>query len=70
MCSDKRAISWCIRSDDDGVTWTTAAKLTEGQSWHQSACNVHYANGCVYLVMERRVTGTSRRGRSAKPRRC
>lgn len=48
---------WVIRSDDAGITWSAPAKLTEGQSWHQSACNVHYANGCVYLVMERRVTG-------------
>ncbi|MFA6563204.1 MAG: sialidase family protein [Verrucomicrobiia bacterium] len=46
-----------IRSGDNGVTWCAPAKLTEGQSWHQSACNVHYANGCAYLVMERRVTG-------------
>ena len=44
-----------MRSDDEGETWTEALKLTEGQNWHQSACNVHYANGCVYLVMERRV---------------
>ena len=44
-----------IRSDDNGETWTAPAKLTEKQSWHQSACNVWYANGCVYLVMERRV---------------
>ena len=45
-----------IRSDDAGNTWAPPAKLTSGQTWHQSACNVHYANGCVYLVMERRVT--------------
>jgi len=45
-----------IRSDDGGETWSSPAKLTEGQFWHQAPCNVHYANGCVYLVMERRVT--------------
>jgi hypothetical protein len=45
-----------IRSDDGGETWSSPAKLTEGQYWHQAPCNVHYANGCVYLVMERRVT--------------
>jgi hypothetical protein len=45
-----------IRSDDGGQTWTEPVKLTENQSWHQSACNVWYANGCVYLVMERRVS--------------
>lgn len=46
-----------IRSTDGGDTWSGSAKLTAGQSWHQSACNVLYAGGCVYLVMERRVTG-------------
>jgi hypothetical protein len=45
-----------IRSDDGGKTWSAPAKLTEGQFWHQAPCNVHHANGCVYLVMERRVT--------------
>jgi len=44
-----------IRSQDDGESWTEPRKLTEGQSWHQAPSNVHYANGCVYLVMERRV---------------
>ncbi len=42
-----------VRSDDDGETWSEAAQLTDGQSWHQSACNVQYADGKVYLVMER-----------------
>ena len=41
-------------SDDQGETWSEPIALTEGQAWHQSACNVHYANGAVYLVMERR----------------
>jgi hypothetical protein len=44
-----------IRSDDDGETWSEPAWLTEGQKWHQSACNVHHANGKVYLVMERQI---------------
>lgn len=44
-----------VRSDDNGETWGKPAKLTQKQSWHQSACNVLYAKGCVYLVMERRV---------------
>jgi hypothetical protein len=43
-----------IRSDDDGLTWSAPVRLSEGQFWHQAPCNVHYANGCVYLVMERR----------------
>ena len=42
-----------IRSDDDGVSWTDPEKLTDGQQWHQAPANVHYANGCVYVVMER-----------------
>jgi hypothetical protein len=45
-----------VRSDDDGETWSGPSRLSEGQYWHQAPCNVHYANGCVYLVMERRVT--------------
>ncbi|MEZ0299318.1 MAG: exo-alpha-sialidase [Candidatus Methylacidiphilales bacterium] len=43
-----------IRSDDDGETWSRPVALTQGQTWHQAPANVHYANGCVYLVMERR----------------
>jgi len=34
--------------------WSWQGKLTDGQFWHQAPCNVHYANSCVYLVMERR----------------
>ncbi len=49
-----------IRSDDWGETWSEPATLTEKQSWHQAPCNVHYANGCVYLVMERRVSNQIR----------
>jgi len=45
-----------IRSDDAGETWSAPIKLTEGQHWCQAPCNVHYANDCIYLVMERRVT--------------
>ena len=43
-----------VRSDDDGSSWSGAHWLTEGQSWHQAPCNVHYMRGRVYLVMERR----------------
>ena len=43
------------RSDDRGETWSVPVPLTQGQSWHQSACNVWHASGNVYLVMERRV---------------
>jgi hypothetical protein len=45
-----------MRSDDDGVSWGEPVRLTDGMLWHQSACNVWHANGCVYLVMERRVS--------------
>lgn len=43
-----------IRSDDGGESWTEPSPLTTGQFWHQAPCNVHQAQGCVYLVMERR----------------
>lgn len=42
-----------IKSSDNGDTWGEVHSLTEGQSWHQAPCNVCYANGCIYLVMER-----------------
>lgn len=45
-----------IRSDDNGDTWSEPVALTEGQFWHQAPCNVHHANGNVYLVMERRIS--------------
>lgn len=43
-----------IRSDDAGETWSGPAFLTQEESWHQAPTNVLYANGCVYLVMEKR----------------
>lgn len=42
-----------IRSDDGGVTWSPQKYLNSEGIWHQSACNVHYAKGNVYLVMEK-----------------
>lgn len=42
-----------MRSDDGGDSWGEPALLTEGQVWHQSPCNVHYAKDNIYLVMER-----------------
>ncbi len=44
-----------VRSYDEGETWSEPVKLTEGQTWHQAPCNVHYTKGNVYLVMERRL---------------
>jgi hypothetical protein len=43
------------RSDDNGTTWSKVSLLSEGEFWHQAPANVWHANGCVYLVMERRV---------------
>jgi hypothetical protein len=43
-----------IRSEDEGRSWSSPVRLTEGESWHQAPCNVLHAHGCVYLVMERR----------------
>lgn len=40
-------------SRDGGDTWSGPSWLTQGQEWHQAPCNVHYARGRVYLVMER-----------------
>jgi hypothetical protein len=42
-----------LRSDDGGKTWGNVSWLSKGQIWHQAPCNVHYARGKVYLVMER-----------------
>lgn len=43
------------RSNDDGMTWSTPVNLTgKDKSWQQTAANVWYANGNVYLVMELR----------------
>lgn len=44
-----------LRSDNWGESWSEPAKLTEGEYWHQSACNVHYSNGHVYLAMEKAI---------------
>ena len=43
-----------IRSDDDGASWGAPVRLTDGEDWTQAPSNVWYANGCVYLVMNRR----------------
>lgn len=42
-----------IRSDDGGATWSERKFLNDKGIWHQSACNVHFAKGNVYLVMEK-----------------
>lgn len=46
------------RSDDNGETWTQPVELISPQfkiGFHQSACNVWYDKGNVYLVMEHRM---------------
>ena len=58
------------KSTDGGDTWSEPVALTEGQFWHQAPCNVWEANGCVYLVMERRVSSDIRAGTWASWRRC
>ena len=46
----------CIMySDDEGETWSRVFHLTQGERWHQAPCNVCYDDGCIYLVMERKV---------------
>lgn len=42
-----------IRSDDGGISWGERHFLNDKHIWHQSACNVHFAKGNVYLVMEK-----------------
>lgn len=44
-----------MRSDDNGQNWTKAVNISPNDKkspWHQSACNVWYDKGNVYLVME------------------
>ncbi|MER8792384.1 glycoside hydrolase [Mesorhizobium sp. M0983] len=43
-----------IRSDDDGETWSAPVTLTSDMKWHGSSCNVHYANGSLYLALDER----------------
>ena len=40
-------------SEDDGDSWSEVAWLTQGEKYHQAPCNVRFANGRIYLVMER-----------------
>ncbi|MBE7045759.1 MAG: exo-alpha-sialidase [Ruminococcaceae bacterium] len=41
-------------SYDGGCTWDDGHFLTEGEDWHQSACNVWIEDGYITLVMEQR----------------
>lgn len=41
-----------LRSTDNGNSWSRPSFLTSGRVFHQAPCNVHYAGGRVYLVME------------------
>jgi len=43
-----------IIASDDSEQWSEPVALSDGEHWHQAPCNVWHANGCVYLVMERR----------------
>ena len=40
-------------SEDGGETWDDGTYLTEGECWHQSACNVWIEGGTIALVMEK-----------------
>ncbi len=44
---------YIICSEDNGETWSEPSRLTQGMSWHQSACSVWYREDRVYLVMEK-----------------
>ena len=44
-----------LRLDGQGRDVERSRLADEGQSWHQSACNVWYARGNADLVMERMV---------------
>ncbi|MBN2559248.1 MAG: exo-alpha-sialidase, partial [Clostridia bacterium] len=49
-CSDLMIIA----SDDNGMTWSAPSRLTDGEDWHQAPANVHFEDGRVYIVMEKR----------------
>lgn len=42
-----------ICSEDGGESFGEVATLTSGERWHQAPSNYVYANGCIYLVMEK-----------------
>lgn len=42
------------RSQDQGQTWSEPAFIAKGP-WHQSATNFIYANGNIYLAIEKRI---------------
>lgn len=44
-----------MRSSDDGETWSEPVRWSRGEEWHQAPCNIHYTNGSIYLVMEKRL---------------
>ncbi|MBQ7322852.1 MAG: exo-alpha-sialidase [Clostridia bacterium] len=43
------------RSSDGGDTWDNGHWLTEGESWHQSACGYWIEDGYITLVMEQAI---------------
>ncbi|TIU42766.1 sialidase family protein [Mesorhizobium sp.] len=43
-----------MASFDDGDSWTTPVRLSFGEKWHGSACNVHYNGQHLYLAMDQR----------------
>ncbi|MDK1389817.1 hypothetical protein QN224_31220 [Sinorhizobium sp. 8-89] len=43
-----------MASFDDGDNWTAPVRLSSGEKWHGSACNVHYYGQHLYLAMDQR----------------
>jgi hypothetical protein len=43
-----------MASFDDGDTWTDPVRLTSGEKWHGSACNVHCFAQHLYLALDQR----------------
>ncbi len=42
-----------LRSTDNGQNWSQTTFLTENEDWHAAPTNILYANGKIYLVMEK-----------------
>ncbi|MAS37412.1 MAG: hypothetical protein CL610_25660 [Anaerolineaceae bacterium] len=51
LCNDL----YIMGSHDGGETWTDPQPLTGYLEWTGAASNMHYANGCVYLAIEKRL---------------
>ncbi|WP_167549738.1 KpsF/GutQ family sugar-phosphate isomerase [Ensifer aridi] len=43
-----------MASHDYGNTWSEPARLSRGEKWHGSACNIHYHGRHLYLALDQR----------------